>query len=581
MLERFKGQHEQLLIEIAATLETSNLSSQRDRTALYNTISGLVSVLDADMQDEIPYAAALEYFQAYDHANELLGRSGTSFNTDGAFASNTMKQVHVEALEELITDTMLDLRSAYRTFEQNAVVSIDTAIQQVQAELIASQVTGNRNQLKRNVMKAFREQGMTAFVTSDNKMLPLDFYASTVVNTKMAQANVNGHIQRYEDSENDLVKVQARPGTCEHCAAHDGMVYSLSGSHPDYPKYPENLIPLHPHCKCTLVPIVEDFLTPSEKKAIDERVAKGVDFDPRTDAERALYARDQRINRRNNAEKKLYVKMQQELGADAPASLSAFRRMKRADTSAYQDVYSRYLSATHTGKVASKADVETIAKVDIFDDGKVYKQINPDDEYERLFNSMKHLDEDDEHWIKVGEGDTMDGYEEWGYIGGYNGIKINKHYYGALEEYEGLTKSDEKTIKFLDKVIDQNTIDDDIIVTRYISGDALEDIIKQNAVLEDLDMNQASSNVFEGGTITFENRGYTSTSLMPGNEYLMSMIDMKVEIPKGTKGYVTDNFEESELILPRNTRLGIREMTVKDDGSIDIIARLMEGESDE
>lgn len=581
-VKNFHNSTEQMLIYVAGVISEYDLTRDGERDQLYKHITDLVSALETDTSEIIPYELAVEYFNGLDHANTLLGNNSTSFDSNGRLKAGISNQIHVEQLESLVMDTMMDLSAAYRTFEQNAVGSIDTAINQIRADMAISSLTGrNKTQLIKQVKEAFREQGQTAFITSDGKMLPLDFYAATVVETKLSQANVSGHLQRYDEANVDLVQVMARPGTCEHCAAHDGMVYSRGGSHPKYPEYPEGLIPLHPHCKCTLIPIVEDFLTDSERKAIDERVAKGVDFDPRTDAERALYARDQRINRRNNAEKKLFMKMQAELGADMPMSLPAFRRMKRADTSKYQELYSNYLSATHTGKAASKAAVETIAKVDIFDDGKVYKQINPDDEYERLFNSMKHLDEDDEHWIRVGEGDTMDGYEEWGYIGGYNGIKINKHYYGALEEYEGLTKSDEKTIKYLDKVIDQNTIDDDIIVTRYISGDALEDIIKQNVVLEDLDMNQASENIFEGGEITFENKGYTSTSLMPGNEYLMSMIDMKVEIPKGSKGYVTDNFEESELILPRNTKLGIREMTVKDDGSIDIIARLMEGESDE
>lgn len=354
MLEQFKSQHEQLLIEIAGMIETSNLSRNTDRQQLYNTISELVEVLNDEASEQVPYAMAVEYFQAYDHAAELLGLPGTSFSSDGTFRSNTMRQVHIEALESILDDTMLDLRAAYRTFEMNAVGSIDTAVKQVQAELASSMVTGNRNHLKRNVMKAFREQGFTSFTTSDGKQLPLDFYASTVVNTKMAQVNTTGHIQRYNDAGNDLVKVQSRRGTCEHCAAHDGMVYSLSGEHPTYPMMTEDLKPpYHPNCACALLPIIEKYLTPSEKQAIDERVAKGVNFDPRTDAEKALYERDQRINRRNNAEKKLFMKMQSELGADAPASLGAFRRMKRANTSTYQDLYSGYLSATHTGKAST------------------------------------------------------------------------------------------------------------------------------------------------------------------------------------------------------------------------------------
>lgn len=347
MLEQFKSQHEQLLIEIAGMIETSNLTKNTDRQQLYATISELVDVLNDEASEQVPYAMAVEYFQAYDHAAELLGQRGTSFNSDGTFSSNTMRQVHIEALEAILDDTMMDLRAAYRTFEQNAVGSIDTAISKVQAEFASSMVTGNRNHLKRNVMKAFREQGLTSFITSDGKKLPLDYYAANVVETKMSHANAKGHIKRYEDADNDLVQVQARPGTCEHCAAHDGMVYSLSGEHPKYPKYPTDLIPIHNFCKCGILPIVEDFLTPSEKKEIDERVAKGVDFDPRTKKEKELYERSQKINRRNNAEKKLFIKMNEQLGADNFQTLSAFRRAKRGNTLKFQELYSNYLSETH------------------------------------------------------------------------------------------------------------------------------------------------------------------------------------------------------------------------------------------
>lgn len=345
----FHNSTEQMLIYVAGVISEYDLTRDGERDQLYKHITDLVSALETDTSEIIPYELAVEYFNGLDHANTLLGNNSTSFDSNGRLKAGISNQIHVEQLESLVMDTMMDLSAAYRTFEQNAVGSIDTAINQIRADMAISSLTGrNKTQLIKQVKEAFREQGQTAFITSDGKMLPLDFYAATVVETKLSQANVSGHLQRYDEANVDLVQVMARPGTCEHCAAHDGMVYSRGGSHPKYPEYPEGLIPLHPHCKCTLIPIVEDFLTDSERKAIDERVAKGVDFDPRTDAERALYARDQRINRRNNAEKKLFMKMQQELGADAPQTLAAFRRMKRADTSKYQEIYSNYLSATHS-----------------------------------------------------------------------------------------------------------------------------------------------------------------------------------------------------------------------------------------
>src|SRR5690625_3197645 len=256
------------------------------------------------MEAVIPYALATEYFKGMDDASYLLGEPVTSFNADGTIKGGIGQQLHIEQIESILMDSMMDLKAAYRTFESNAIGSIERALTQVQFDMATASVTGrSRDRLKQQVMQTFLREGQTAFITSDGKRLPLDFYASTVVETKMAQANVQGHITRYEEADADLVQVQARPGTCEHCAAHDGMVYSLSGNHPKYPKY-DNILPRHPFCKCTILPVIEDFLTESEQREIDERMSKGL-IDIRTDKEKDMYERDQAINRRNNAEKKL------------------------------------------------------------------------------------------------------------------------------------------------------------------------------------------------------------------------------------------------------------------------------------
>lgn len=348
MIKDFENKHEAVLIEIANIIEHSNLTRDVSKQVLYERIAQLITELEAEANEVIPYQIALEYLQAHDDASEQLGIKAVMIDSKGQFTAQTMKQVHVEAIESIMMDAMLDLTAAYRTFEMNAITSIEDTLEEVKAELLKAQFMKNKDYAKRKVMKAFREKGMTSFITRDGKRLPLDFYASTVVETKLAQANVKGHIQRYEEADVELVQIQSRPGTCEHCAAHNGMVYAF-GQHDKYPELTdETEPPYHPHCKCTLVPIIEDYLTESEQKEIDERIAKGVKYDSRTKAERELYEREQRINRRNNAEKKLFIRMQEHLGADMPVSLPAFRRMKRANTSKYQELYSNYLSATHT-----------------------------------------------------------------------------------------------------------------------------------------------------------------------------------------------------------------------------------------
>lgn len=351
MHEELLSHTEHLLIHIAASIENYNLTKETDKEALYAEISSLVKALDSETDEVMPYSVALQYFEGYDDAAHRLGDEISTFDSKGQLTGQVNTQLHVQAIESILADTLMDLKAAYRTFEESAIQTIDRTLDSIKFDLSSRYTTGrSKEEIVKSVQRAFLKEGVSAFVSKDGYTIPLDTYAKTVVNTKLAQASAEGHLKRYDESNVELVQVLSRPGTCEHCAAHDGMVYALRGEHPIYPPLPKGLLPLHPNCYCTYIPIIQEYLTPQEKKLIDERVEKGVNFDPRTEKEKELYARDQAINRRNNAEKKLFIRMTTELGADNYETLSAFRRAKRANTTKFQELYSNYLSATHSKK---------------------------------------------------------------------------------------------------------------------------------------------------------------------------------------------------------------------------------------
>lgn len=314
-----------LLAHVAGGIERHNMTSERERTRLYNEIAGLVQALDEEMEEVVPYALATEYYNGVTDAESRMADIGARMGTSGRARGTLQAQIHVEQVEAILEDTMLDLKAAYRTFESNAIDSIEDVVNQIKLSATGSMVTASdRRNVTKQIQRAFLDKGVTSFITVDGKRLPLDYYSNMVARTKMAQANTQGHLTRYEQGGVELVQIQSAPGTCEDCAAHSGMVYALNGGHPKYPKY-DDILPIHPSCRCTIVPIIEEFLTDSEQVAIDRRVEEGVDHDPRTEAEKEMYAREQAINRRNNAEKKLYARMQTELGAEAPQSLGAFK----------------------------------------------------------------------------------------------------------------------------------------------------------------------------------------------------------------------------------------------------------------
>ena len=110
---------------------------------------------------------------------------------------------------------------------------------------------------------------MTAFVTKDGKHLPLDFYANTVVKTKIQTATNHAHLNRYADLEVGYVTVTGNVPTCHECARYRDIVFSTKPGDPDFPYI--NLFttfPKHPHCSCNFKPYIKKFKSDEQLQKI-------------------------------------------------------------------------------------------------------------------------------------------------------------------------------------------------------------------------------------------------------------------------------------------------------------------------
>lgn len=350
---------QEIIGTIVESIEEKDLSEEEEQAALIEEITSLLETFGVAIEEVIPRIIIEKYFGGIDEATSLLIAAGvniapaTALTSAGLVARNFQTPIHMEAVEELLDDTLMDLRAAIRTAEASAITTINETIKQVKGDITKGTIVGDaRKIIQVKVAKSFAEGGLTSFTTVDNKQLPLDFYAMTVTRTKMRDAAVKGSTNRYTDSGQDLVKIVGNGDSCGVCAKYRNLVVSLTGNTPGYPKVGDNgiqLPPFHPNDRCNIQPFIARFKSDEELAEVKQQNdAYKPDKDPRTPAQKRAYEKEQAARRQANAEKKQFMRWQLILGAETPKTLGAFRRMKRSNSPKFQELQSNYRSLMQT-----------------------------------------------------------------------------------------------------------------------------------------------------------------------------------------------------------------------------------------
>ena len=150
-----------------------------------------------------------------------------------------------------------------------------------------------------------------------------------------------------------------------------------------------------------------------------------------------------------------------------------------------------------------------------------------------------------------------------GYVATQNSFKINS----ALRQgkADSLNEYDKLTISTLDKVIKSNTLKENIVLTRYAKMDILDAIADQNPILKDVTSEKEMLKLINKNKAFLNDKGFVSTSVVPELNYFKNHpIRLRIQAEKGQKVYMTDNFEESEMILPRNSNFVITKASIVD-----------------
>lgn len=311
----------------------TDITNNKQKAQLFANVMNMLDQLNLSITQFFPQEIVNAYAAGWELGGQLLQEAGA-----GEIVGDLKNAVHAQAIQHVAVSGASDMQAAIRTAGLLFIENIDTALQAVQDKIGQGLISGaSTRDITKTVFAQLKSDGLTSFITSDGKRLPLDFYAMTVTRTKVRDAQVQGSVGRYNENGIDLVRINERSFTCKVCGARQGLVISLSGETAGYPTAAQigGLPPFHPNCRHYIIPVVNALEYPPKPfTGIDKQGGNAKD----------LYKAEQNIRRKANEEKKQYMKMKAE--ADAAGqnfpSIGTWRRMKRKNDEKWKALQNEY-----------------------------------------------------------------------------------------------------------------------------------------------------------------------------------------------------------------------------------------------
>lgn len=289
------------------------------------------------------YEKALNETYAYFKRNNLLMRPPASF----ARVHHDTIYLLVREMQHNISDGIAQIgRQVLRYVDSSRDEALRAAGLSATGEKLASGST--IRQMQKNLIGKLQEQGfMTVQYGSGGNayQVSLDIYTAMVARSTTREAGNMARETQLKENGYDLMKMSVHFPTCEVCAPLQGRVYSISGKDKRFPSiervYRNGYRNVHPNCRHVMTPFVEELQTDDEMQA--EIAESNKPFvDPRPEVEKKLYNEGQAKNRRIRQDRYQYERYKARLGEDAPKSFSAFRRMKKVEGEAWENLQGRY-----------------------------------------------------------------------------------------------------------------------------------------------------------------------------------------------------------------------------------------------
>lgn len=324
-----------------------DINNDKDIQRLYMGIDKVYKQLNETIVNHVPQSVYETYMKGLEGAEQALKDAGIAVSVEGVqqLLSVAQSPIHLEAMANIVSDTLTDLQAATRTAQAYGHKELDKALNDVRNEIANGYVSGaTTQQITKRVSQKFGNYGMTSFITSDGKHLPLDFYGKTVTRTKLQTADNHAHLNRYKEKNVKHVFVTGNIPTCHECAPYRNRVFSTERDD-EFPYVDlHTTFPKHPNCQCNFRPWIKAFKSDEEVQKEKEKASSfNPDEDVRSENERQKYERKQRLQAKARRKQHTYNKLKAHLGAQGPTSYEEF---KRASPRQYHTWLARYKNLT-------------------------------------------------------------------------------------------------------------------------------------------------------------------------------------------------------------------------------------------
>jgi len=456
-----------------------------------------------------------------------------------------------DSLNSLAKQTMFELNNLINTTMPKA---LQNNYKKTLESVVASVVSGTKSHnkaLSEAVLKMY-ERGFTAFRDRGGKTWTVERYAQTVIRTTTFRTYREMRERSADELGVDTFYYSAKSSARELCAplqhqiVTKGVARTIKGervlSLPDY-GYGSPGGCLGINCGHYLTPFVVGVNykpdLPEYLEHLSEEEAKQNALDK---ARLKAFDREIRINR----DKQKLIR-----DLDDKEALQKLKLREKTLLGGRKNLIEK--NPTVVGKYPAK-NVEDKSKKVYNKNRIVFKTLSEKDLPRILEESGKiaHNDRKPIYYRITG-----------GYVATQNSFKINSALRRGM--VDSLNDYDKLTISTLDKVIKSNTLKENIVLTRYAKMDILDAIADQNPILKDVTSEKEMLKLINKNKAFLNDKGFVSTSVVPELNYFKNYpIRLRIQAEKGQKVYMTDNFEESEMILPRNSNFVITKASIVD-----------------
>ena len=448
--------------------------------------------------------------------------------------------------------------------------------------------TKTTNKAMQEAVSQLAEKGLTGFTARNGARWNPEGYTKMVIRT-----NTQNTINRIQDERiqacgGDFIEISSHSGARPLCSQDQGQVFSLSG----YSGYIEDLdggkVKVRPwssstygkpagilgincgHSRYMFVPGL------SKKREMD--------FTKKENDEAYIEKQRQRLYERTIRNKKREIAMLKQTGAEP-----SYIKRKQNSLSNTRKEYLEFLDKTGRTRITANEWIGSTSLSPKVDNNNKIKELlnkkkrlemqkaqleikqdlatplkkknNLEIKQEKQFNRNNYKTFVNSEVEKLSKNQKISAKEKEivynsssGYIGTGNSFGINDIL--RKKTIDDLNFSQKETFNNLSSIIQKNTLSENVKAIRRVALNYVRDTfpidinksLNNNSLVDDL-------SAFIGQEFT--EKGFMSCSLTE-KKMIDGNVELNVFIPKGKNAFITENYEESEIILNHNTKYILR-----------------------